>query len=381
MEEILTYFYRIRWQDYLDIAIVAVLVYSLLVRLKGTKAFQIMMGIALLFVLSFLTKWGGLYVTSWISQYLWAVILLSLIILFQPEIRGILEEVSPLKVIKGRGSKADPDANAEALAAAFDLASKKIGAIVVFPRKDSVEEFLQDGVDLESILSKPLIMSIFSPGSPLHDGAIIIRGSRIIKAGCFLPLTDSSQIPQYYGSRHRAAMGLTERTDAVCLVVSEERGEVSLWSEGKAWTCHTGEYASEHIEKLLQSGSQSKGPFIWKRWVRENFWIKVFSLAFAPLGRCLGCQDLRNQFQCTHRIYRHTSENVSGNGWNRSSNRSSQRVRRTPRWDFIRGSQGPSEPFQCQGWNQFYHHNPRRSEPTSGHTDHIHQTIGCQACS
>jgi uncharacterized protein (TIGR00159 family) len=240
-----------------------------------------MMGIALLFALNFLTKWGGLYVTSWIFQYLWAIILLSLIILFQPEIRGILEEVSPLKVIRGRGGRTDPDATTETLAAAFDLASRKIGAIVVFPRKDSVEEFLQDGVNLESILSKPLIMSIFSPVSPLHDGAIIIRGSRIIKAGCFLPLTDSSRIPQYYGSRHRAAIGLTERTDAVCLVVSEERGEVSLWGGGKAWTCPTVEYASEYLEKLLQSGSQIKGPLIWKRWIHENFWIKVFSLAFA----------------------------------------------------------------------------------------------------
>ena len=270
-----------RWQDYVDIAIVAVLTYLLLVRIRGTKAFQIVIGIVVLFGLNFLTRWTGLYVTSWVFQYLWAVILLGLIILFQPEIRRMLEEVSPLKMIKGWGKGADSDIIRETAEAASALAVAKLGAILVFPRMDSLEEFIQGGVTLDAVVSKPLILNIFHPPSPLHDGAAIVRRGRIERAGCFLPMTESHSVPQRLGSRHRAAIGLTERTDAVCLVVSEERGDVSLCNRGKIRSCLDSKDVEERLERLIQLQRKKRDSGDWKHVVLGNLWSKVFAVAFA----------------------------------------------------------------------------------------------------
>jgi uncharacterized protein (TIGR00159 family) len=271
-----------RWQDYLDILIVAALTYLLLLRIKGTKAFQIILGVLLLLGFYFLTKWASLYVTSWIFQYLWAVILLALIVLFQPEIRRVLEEASPLKIITGWSQGTKPEMIQEVVGGAFDLASRKIGAIMVFPRRDNVDEFIQDGVAVDGVISRPLILNIFHPPSPLHDGAVIFQGGRIVKAGCFLPLTESHSIPQNLGSRHRAALGLTERTDAVCLVVSEERSEVSLCYRGKIRACPDSKYGEEQFGRLLQTPRRKRRRSVdWRRLVLGNLWSKVFSIAFA----------------------------------------------------------------------------------------------------
>lgn len=271
-----------RWQDYVDILIVAALTYLLILRIKGTKAFQIIMGVLLLLGFNFLTKWGGLYVTSWIFQYLWAVILLALIILFQPEIRRVLEEVSPLKMLRGWGKGNNPEIVQEVVDAAFDLASRKTGAIMVFPRMDNLDEFIQDGITLDGVVSRPLILNVFYPASPLHDGAIIIRGGRIVKAGSFLPLTESRDLPQNFGTRHRAAVGLTERTDAVCLIVSEERGQVSLCHRGKIRPFPNLKYAEESLGRLLQTEhNKRRRPVDWSRLVLQNAWARVFSIVFA----------------------------------------------------------------------------------------------------
>jgi len=270
-----------RWQDYVDMTVVAILFYLLMIRIKGTRALQIMMGIALLFVLNFLTRWGGLYVTSWIFQYLWAAVLLAIIILFQPEIRRILEEVSPLKILTERRKWAGPDTIGEVVTAAFEMASQKLGALIVFPRRDPLDEFTQDGITLDAIVSRPLIQNIFSPPSPLHDGAAIIRGSRVLKAGCFLPLSESTGVPQHFGSRHRAAIGLTERTDAVCLIVSEERGEVSVCRKGRVRSHKDSKNTEENLTRLLRSKAREKRPGKWKAIFLENLWIKAFSVAFA----------------------------------------------------------------------------------------------------
>jgi diadenylate cyclase len=260
VDKILNYLTQIRWQEYLDMTVVAVLFYLLVVRIKGTRALQIMMGIVLLFVLNFLTRWGGLYVTSWVFQYLWAAILVAFIILFQPEIRRILEEVSPLKILTGMRKWAGLDTISEVVVTAFEMTSKKIGAIIVFCQRDNLDEFILGGTPLDAIVSKPLIESIFFPPSPLHDGAAIIRGNRVVKAGCFLPLPDSVNVPHYFGSRHRAAIGLTERTDAVCLIVSEERGEVSFCHKGRVKSYRNPQTMEEKLVRILQTQKRGKRP-------------------------------------------------------------------------------------------------------------------------
>lgn len=281
MDKIFVYLTQIRWQDYLDMTVVAILFYLLVMRIRGTRALQIMMGIVLLFVINFLTRWGGLYVTSWIFQYLWAAILLAIIILFQPEIRRILEEVSPLKMLTGKRKWAGPNVISEVVAAAFEMASKKIGGIIVFSRRDLLDEFIQNGVSLDGIVSSPLLQNIFFPPSPLHDGAVIVRENRVFKAACFLPLSEAAHIPQHLGSRHRAAIGLTERSDAICLVVSEERGEVSLCYKGKVRYYTNPKSTEDSLGRFLRRNGRDKQPTRWKAVFLENIWIKAFSVGFA----------------------------------------------------------------------------------------------------
>jgi uncharacterized protein (TIGR00159 family) len=283
MDKVFNYFIQMRWQDYLDMAVVAMLIYLLAMRIRGTRALQIMMGIVLLFALSLLTKWGGFYLTSWIFQYLWAAILLAIVILFQPEIRRILEEVSPLKMIGGRGHRASADTISAVVGAVFDMALKRVGAIIVFNRREPLDEFIQNGIRLDSIVSKSLILSIFSPPSPLHDGAVVIRGGRITRAGCFLPLAESADVPQYFGSRHRAALGITERTDAICLVVSEERGQVSLCRGDKVRACRDSKSTEENLVRLLQSRRRLKWSINWRGVFLKNLSFKAFSALLALL--------------------------------------------------------------------------------------------------
>jgi hypothetical protein len=184
-------------------------------------------------------------------------------------------------MIKGLGRGVDSDIIRETAEAAYALAAVKLGAILVFPRMDSLEEFIQGGVTLDAVVSKPLIINVFYPPSPLHDGAAIVRRGRIERAGCFLPMTESHSIPQKFGSRHRAAIGLTERTDAVCLVVSEERGEVSLCNRGKIRSCLDSKDAEERLKRLIQLQRKKGASGDWKNLVLGNLWSKVFAVVFA----------------------------------------------------------------------------------------------------
>ena len=215
------------WRDIVDILFLAIVAYQLYVWFRGTRALRVLIGLVVLGGVYSLAKLWGLFLTTWVFQILWQVLIILLLILFQSEIRQVLEKVSPLRFLRSR-RRVSSDALAKELAeVVFDLAREGTGALIVLERDNNPSEFLSAGQTIMALPNSVLIKSIFNHHAPAHDGAIILSQGRLTQMGCILPLSERENIPEQYGTRHRAALGLSERTDAVCIVVSEERGEVS----------------------------------------------------------------------------------------------------------------------------------------------------------
>jgi uncharacterized protein (TIGR00159 family) len=218
-----------RWQSAVDFLVLTVAFYALLRWAHSARALRIALGVVGTHALALLARRLDLVITSWVldSAAILAVVLLLLI--FQPELRGAFMRLDSALRYWPRPQAAALSKNNYAIAdAAFDLAHARLGALLVIVRRDAISELLDAGVLLGAEVSPELLEAIFQKSSPLHDGAIIVDGDRAVKAGVVLPLTQRQDIAGFYGTRHRAAMGLAERCDALVIVVSEERGEVSL---------------------------------------------------------------------------------------------------------------------------------------------------------
>jgi diadenylate cyclase len=224
---------QIRWQDILDILLVAIILYSVLLIIKGTRALKILIGLMILLIGFLLSGYVGLYTMDWLIQSLWAQIVLALVILFQPEIRRTLAKMGEARFLPSLTSAEELRSLEEIVRAAVALANRKIGALIVIEREKILEDFIEVGTPLDAKVSHELLLSIFHPTSPIHDGAVVIRGNRIIAAGCFLPLSLSAAISKIYGTRHRAGIGLSEETDAIIIIISEETGAISTAVSGK----------------------------------------------------------------------------------------------------------------------------------------------------
>jgi diadenylate cyclase len=222
-----------RWfNDTIDIALVYYIFYRLLLIIKGTRAFQMLIGIGLIVLALVVARALEFYTLDWLLHSFWSQIVLAVVILFQPEIRRALAQVGERRLFRsmspGEGSKYVE----ETVKAAVSMANKRIGALIVLERDTDLTTIVEMGTELDAKVTKEILVSLFLPYSPIHDGAAIIRGGRIMAAGCFLPLTLSSNLSKSLGTRHRAAVGLTEESDAVVVVVSEETGEISVVSNG-----------------------------------------------------------------------------------------------------------------------------------------------------
>ena len=235
----------------LDIFIIAALIYSLYMWLKGTRAYHILIGLGILGILYSIANWSGLLLTSQILQYLLGVTLLLIIVVFQPEIRQLLERVSPLVIFRLQSSPVSRRILKEITEACFELSEKRIGGLLVFPRATGISGVVQHGVKLDSLVSQELIVSIFHPSSPIHDGAIIVEKDRVVEAATYLPLSTREHLPPRYGTRHRAALGVSELGDTFCVVVSEESGEVSIASGGDISAMADREKLWQSLEKSL----------------------------------------------------------------------------------------------------------------------------------
>lgn len=229
--DVLNYF---RWQDIVDILVVAFIIHQLISIIRGTRSVQMVVGLIILTIVYFLAKVLDLSTLMWMLQNFLSSILLIVIIVFQQDIRRALTQVgkTPFQRDMDVGDK-DLD---EIIRTALYLAKRRIGALIVIERETGLRDFVESGVELDAKLSRELLISIFMPVSPLHDGGVIVSNARIRTAGCILPLTQNPYINKRYGTRHRAAIGLSEETDAVIVVVSEETQEISVVRNGALTT-------------------------------------------------------------------------------------------------------------------------------------------------
>lgn len=226
-------------RDILDILIVAVVFYRLFLMLKQTRGEQLMKGIIILFLFAKITgsDFVRFYTINWLLEELLNLGAIAIIIVFQPELRRALENLGRSNVWKqgfrSSGETAVERDVDEIVRACMSLSRQKIGALIVFEEKTGLGEIIETGTDIDASISMELLINIFIPNTPLHDGALIIRDGRILAAACILPLTENKELPRELGTRHRAAIGVTERSDAVSLIVSEETGAISVAERGK----------------------------------------------------------------------------------------------------------------------------------------------------
>lgn len=236
MNEILDMISNIGIRDIIDMSIIAYVFYKLLMLIRETRAEQLIKGIVILLVATKLSEVSGLYVTTYLLKNTVTLGLIALLIVFQPELRRALEYLGRSKLvaksiieIKDEEVKDRID---EIVSAAASLSRQKIGALIVIERETGLNDVIETGTEIEAKISSSLLINIFFPNSPLHDGAVIVREDRIMAAGCFLPLSENSGLSKDLGTRHRAGLGITEATDAVVIIVSEETGAISVAREG-----------------------------------------------------------------------------------------------------------------------------------------------------
>ncbi|MCL5674004.1 MAG: diadenylate cyclase CdaA [Deltaproteobacteria bacterium] len=217
-----------RWQDIVDILFVTFIIYRILMLIKGTGAFQVLIGLIVIFLIFLIAVALKLYATEFIFGDFLSSIIIVIVVLFRNEIRKALIDVgkNPFAIAQNKLEKVS--IIEETSHAVIELANKKTGAIIVFERNVFLGDYLKIGIKLDSLISQELLISIFTPPSPLHDGAVIIQKGRITAASCYLPLSTEENIDQNFGTRHRSAIGLSELTDALSIVISEETGHISI---------------------------------------------------------------------------------------------------------------------------------------------------------
>jgi diadenylate cyclase len=223
----------IEWWDVLDIAIVSFVIYELLLLIRGTRAVQMALSGAFLLGLFFVSRWLQLETVNWVIRNLATYVVFAIIVLFQADIRRALAHFgrAPFFRYFERATSTD-ETMEELVVGATTLATRRIGAIMVIERQIGLRNYIEGGIPLDALVTYDLLVSIFQQGSPLHDGAVIIQGDRIAAAACFLPLSVNPRVSRDLGTRHRAALGLTEENDAIAIVVSEETGTISLAMAG-----------------------------------------------------------------------------------------------------------------------------------------------------
>ena len=268
------------WSDLLDIVLTAYLVYVLLLLIRGTRAVQILQGIMLLLVLRLVAQGLHLWTLLWIFNGVLIASGVAIPVVFQPELRRALAQLGSGEFIEGRSSHhgADTDDAVSTIVGrtASFLSRNSIGAIVVVERGTGLEEYVESGRVLDARISYELLMSLFTPKTPLHDGAVIIRRDRVVAAGCFLPLSEAVSVDRRIGTRHRAALGITEQTDAVALLVSEETGDVELARSGRLVQCgRSPEEVTQALKTALTPIAASAGKrrpvdYIRDLWSRAN---------------------------------------------------------------------------------------------------------------
>lgn len=252
-----------------DVLIVAYVIYRILVIIRGTRAVSLLKGIAVLFIATMLSNLLGLRTVYWLLQKTITMLFVALPIVFMPELRRALEHIGRGSLFTGPLGFLEKEDVLKLIAdvarASAVMARDKVGALIVIERETGVAELMETGTKVDAVVSAELLINIFMPNSPLHDGAAIIKRDRIVAAGCYLPLSESPAISKKLGTRHRAALGLSEQSDAIVIIVSEETGVISLALNGKL-TRYLDEGAlRDRLATLLEAGRVRQGIPGWFR--------------------------------------------------------------------------------------------------------------------
>lgn len=264
---------RISVANFIEIVIIAVLVYYALLWFKSTRAWYLLRGIAMILLFAILAAFFHFDTILWILEKTGAIAVTAVVIIFQPELRKALEQLGSKNLISDLLSFDDGKENQgfsertvnEIVKATFEMAKVKTGALIVIERNVPLREIERTGIEINGLVSSQLLINIFEHNTPLHDGAVIIRGNRVTAATCYLPLSDSMMISKDLGTRHRAAVGISEVTDSITIVVSEETGRVSVVENGSLRRISDAEGLRTALASMEEQESTGNNRFwIWK---------------------------------------------------------------------------------------------------------------------
>jgi uncharacterized protein (TIGR00159 family) len=245
-------FDKFSWVSLIDVFMVSALIYQILLLIRGTRAVQMALGLGFLVVFFYISRWLHLEMVQWILTNILPYFVFGIIVLFAAEIRRALASIGKNPLIRRFSQDPLKESYDEIVLAATTLASQRIGGLIVIERDIGLKNYIESGVAVDAALSYDLLIAIFSPGAPLHDGAVIIQKDRITAAACFLPLTVNPKLSKELGTRHRAAIGVTEESDAVVIVVSEESGIISVVLGGKIERGLDGESLKRSLASIFE---------------------------------------------------------------------------------------------------------------------------------
>lgn len=253
--------FPLSWWDLVDILVVAVVIYEGLKLIKGTRAVQMTVGSLFIVFLYFFSRWAPLPTVNWAIRNIFGYVVFAAIVLFQSDLRRALAHFGRTQFFGflSRSAESDEDVIEEIVVAATMLSERRVGAIIAVERAIGLRNYIESGIPLDATITHDLLVSIFQQSAPLHDGAVIVQEKRVAAAACFLPLTVNPQLSRELGSRHRAAIGLTEENDSLAVVVSEETGKISLTLDGRIERGLSPGVLRNRLTELLNEGRAPNG--------------------------------------------------------------------------------------------------------------------------
>ncbi|MBM7694165.1 diadenylate cyclase [Peribacillus deserti] len=260
--------------NFIDILLVWFVIYKLLMVIRGTKAVQLLKGIFVIVIVQSLSNFLGLNTLGWLMEQAMTWGFLAIIIIFQPELRRALEQLGRGKIFSRASGQIEEEGQERLvesiIKAANYMAKRRIGALISVERETGLSDYIETGIPLHSAISSELLINIFIPNTPLHDGAVIIQGNQVAAAACYLPLSESPFISKELGTRHRAALGVSEVTDSITIIVSEETGSISLTKNGELYRNLNQDSLKDMLNVELIDKNRAVSPTLWNWRAKKN---------------------------------------------------------------------------------------------------------------